>query len=74
MKSYSVVFYFGAKGSIRTAPLPLDEIIKIKKWLLSNDDKPYFIEYKTKRFKTDFAIFYKNNLVCVDFDREEWEE
>lgn len=74
VKSYSIVFYFGTGGSLKTAPLPLEEIAKIKAWLLADDNKPYFIEYQKKYFKTDFAVFYKNNLVCVDFDREEWEE
>lgn len=68
MKYYEVVFYSSGGGVLRTAPLPQDEIIKIKKWLLTDDNKPYFIEYQTKHFHTDFAVYYKNNLVCIDFD------
>lgn len=67
MKRYSVVFYSSGGGVLRTYPLPQEEISKIKKWLMEDNNKPYFIEYQEKNH-TDFAIYYKNNLVCVDFD------
>jgi hypothetical protein len=74
MKNYQVVFYSSGNGCLRTSPLPEAEVLKIKEWLLEDTNKPYYIKYGKKHFKTEFAVFFKNNLVCVDFDLAEVEE
>jgi hypothetical protein len=69
MKYYEVVFYHSG-GTLRTYPLPEEEIKKIKKWLLEDNNKPYYIEYPNSQ--TESAVFFKSSLVCVDFDK--WKE